>query len=487
VFARCLALLGSPLNNNRGPYLLNFLQHYCPHLQPSLTKIWDHKIPQLVSYLEVSEWSESEWEALLLEFVSSSLQTAIAAEESEDWVILVANQLSAQLPLYPPSATDERSMLLKCLALAACNLSDRQIVSSHLDVMLAPLRSYSPHDSKACARGVGLLSRVHLSLVLSRLDSVAQSELNRRSSRLLGLMKDPRADMEVERARVTLLRCYAEMANQAAPSALLPRLEEGLMSWLISQLTLAKDPAAREAVLYTIANIADTLDRHRDTYSENLKSRDQLLNTLISLINNSPPDPLLLRVTAAVVKLPPELATDFRSTLLRSCFDRVFTAEVSENNVEEKPPDCNPVIKNLGILVEELLIDDVSPATLDDISTMLEPWLVQRNVPQRAAAVYILRTTLQAYYHHMTFGYENPSKFSQAGSLMGRALLRCLDEDAEVCACARDCARLILLISAKYEGQSVSDTELEVAFAGMSAADANINEQLAKVSTCDAA
>ncbi|XP_054283514.1 maestro heat-like repeat-containing protein family member 1 [Macrosteles quadrilineatus] len=481
VFARCLALLGSPLNNNRGPYLLNFLQHYCPHLQPSLAKIWDHKIPQLVNYLEVSEWSESEWEALVLEFVSSSLQTVVAAEESEDWVILVAGQLSAQIPLYPPSATDERAMLLKCLALAACNLSDRQIVSSHLDVMLAPLRNYSPHDSKACARGVGLLSRVHLSLVLSRLDSVSQSELNRRSSRLLGLMKDTRADLEVERARITLLRCYAEVANQAPPSALLPCLEDGLMNWLISQLNLTKDPAAREATLHTIANIADTLDRHRDTYSENLKSRDLLLNTLLSLINSSSPDPLLLKVTAAVVKLPPEITTEFRSKLLCSCFDRVFAAENGENNAEEKPPDCNPIIKNLGLLVEELLIDDISPATLDDISTMLEPWLIQRNVQQRSAAVYILRITLQAYYHHMTFGYENPSKFNQAGVLMGRAVLRCLDEDTQVQACARECARLILLISAKYEGQSISDSELEAAFASMNTNSASVNEQLAKV------
>lgn len=59
-----------------------------------------------------------------------------------------------------------------------------------------------------------------------------------------------------------------------------------------------------------------------------------------------------------------------------------------------------------GVLVEELLIDDVSPGTLDDISTMLEPWLTQKSVHQRAAAVYILKTTLQAYHQHMTFGYE---------------------------------------------------------------------------------
>lgn len=50
---------------------------------------------------------------------------------------------------------------------------------------------------------------------------------------------------KVERARVTLLRCYAEVANQAPASALLPRLEDGLMDWLITQLSQAKvSPAA---------------------------------------------------------------------------------------------------------------------------------------------------------------------------------------------------------------------------------------------------
>lgn len=45
---------------------------------------------------------------------------------------------------------------------------------------------------------------------------------------------------KVERARVTLLRCYSEVANQAPASALLPRLEDGLMDWLITQLSQAK-------------------------------------------------------------------------------------------------------------------------------------------------------------------------------------------------------------------------------------------------------
>lgn len=93
---------------------------------------------------------------------------------------------------------------------------------------------------QACARAVGLLSRVHLDIILERLESLANSELNRRSSRLLGLMKDARTDGEIERARITLLRCYAAIATQAPPSQLFPKLESGLIQWLLLQMSQAR-------------------------------------------------------------------------------------------------------------------------------------------------------------------------------------------------------------------------------------------------------
>lgn len=77
---------------------------------------------------------------------------------------------------------------------------------------------------------------------------------------------------------------------------------------------------------------------------------------------------------------------------------------------------------------------------------------------------------------------QNPSKLTQAGALLGRAVLRCQDEDASVRAAAQQCARLVLLIAGKYEGLTSDDAELEQAFSSMSLATASCNELLAKVS-----
>lgn len=63
-----------------------------------------------------------------------------------------------------------------------------------------------------------------------------------------------------------------------------------------------QDPASKEAILTTMANIADSLDRNRDSYSENLTCHGQLLSVILSQIqNNTVPDPLLLRVAASIV------------------------------------------------------------------------------------------------------------------------------------------------------------------------------------------
>lgn len=56
--------------------------------------------------------------------------------------------------------------------------------------------------------------------------------------------------------------------------------------------------------------------------------------------------------------------------------------------------------------MEELLIEDVGPDRLDEVTTLLEPWVRHRNAQQRLSGITILRTALLAYYHNMQLGYQ---------------------------------------------------------------------------------
>lgn len=52
VLCRCFSLLGSPLNSNRGPSILCFLQHFSPYVSVYIADLWAHKLPQLINYLQ---------------------------------------------------------------------------------------------------------------------------------------------------------------------------------------------------------------------------------------------------------------------------------------------------------------------------------------------------------------------------------------------------------------------------------------------------
>lgn len=52
MFVRVVSLLGSPLHDNRGVYLLNFLNDYILWKVKVDTLIWKPKVAELVHYLE---------------------------------------------------------------------------------------------------------------------------------------------------------------------------------------------------------------------------------------------------------------------------------------------------------------------------------------------------------------------------------------------------------------------------------------------------
>lgn len=77
--------------------------------------------------------------------------------------------------------------------------------------------------------------------MLLKLEKLGKEELARKSSRLLGFMKDVKHESEVERVRLTLLLCYGEVALEASGTQLLPQLEQrGIVCWVLQQLQTAK-------------------------------------------------------------------------------------------------------------------------------------------------------------------------------------------------------------------------------------------------------
>ncbi|XP_069674813.1 maestro heat-like repeat-containing protein family member 1 isoform X2 [Periplaneta americana] len=475
VLGRCLALLGCPLKSGRGAYILQFLRNYALNISRHLKPLWEQKIPELISHLEncKGNWDVRIWEDLVLEFLSATLTEM----DEEKWTVGLGVKLMEQAPLYQ-NYPEERGMLYKCLAVTVCHTTDAQFINHQLDVMLSSMRQHSTSESKACARAIGICTRNHLELVLLKLEKLGKEELTRKSSRLLSFMKDVKHEGEIERARLTLLMCYGEVALEAPGTQLLPQLEQSIAQWVLHQLQTAKDAAVREASLRTLGNIAEALHPNRNTLRVVLNSRGEILNQTLSQLrpqysniglNSRRLDlyPTVLRVAIALIKLPPSLTTEERISVLKTCFDKVYSAAAAvagDSSPDEPAGDVNScmdvgwadhmslILSCLGSLVQGLLLDSVSPATLDEIFTLLEPWLMKKNSYQRAAAISTLRSILQCYLDNINFGYEAPTKFSQSGLILGRVVPRCTDPSMSVRQEAIDCVRLVLCLAARYEG-----------------------------------
>ncbi|XP_073987076.1 maestro heat like repeat family protein c11.1 isoform X1 [Rhodnius prolixus] len=446
VLCRCFSLLGSPLNSNRGPSILCFLQHFSPYVSVYIADLWAHKLPQLINYLQVSEWSETEWDSLLLEMINNTV-TTISCHEVQ-WPISMSRHLSTLLMSCVHD--DEANVILSSLAITTAVIEDKQIVSEHLDTILSRFK-ISPNNTKECARAVGILSTAHLDMVLARLEAIAQSELNKRNSRLLGLMKDSKADAEMEKCRECLLESYAAIAHRCPLMELLPKLDM-LTTWITTQISVAKEQSGRNAALEAILNCAESLIRHKTEAKHTIKCRTNVLNVVLQLIQQNKPDPLTIKVVTALVKLPPSLVSEARLHILKSCFDRILSQEPPSNGYDTST--SMQTLKQLGELVEELLLDSVTPDRLDEITTLLDPWIKHRNWHQRLSAITVFRTTLLAYYHNMHPGYQNPSTFNQCGDLVGSLVVRYFDSVESIGRIAGHCAGILLAIANVYEGHS---------------------------------
>nr|CAD7445664.1 unnamed protein product [Timema bartmani] len=441
VFARCLALLGSPLESNRGVHVLGFLKNYANILNSHLKQVWNQRLSVLVARIEdtTDSWRDEVWEDLVLEFLSVTL-TELADEK---WSRQLGDSLTGQIPLYVDHPL-EKAMLYKCLAVVIVHSTDKEFVNQQLEVLVGALKQASPQESKSVARALGLCAREHLHPLLARLERLATEELARKSSRLLGFMKDSRHELELERLKTSLLLCYGEVALEAPGTQLLPRLEHGPAAWVLAQLRGAKGPRTKEAALETVGNIAESFHPNRNSLHIPLQGRSEILAMVLDQFQAQSADlhTTVLKVVTALVRLPPPLTPEERVVVLKACFTQVYQGIGGRGDV----------LSSLGSLVRQILLDSVSPATLDEMFTLLEPWLVSGDAHQREAAVTTLSMVLRCYLDNLQLGYESPSKFTQTGLLLGRLVPRCTDPCLPVRPLAVECVCLVLQLASRYEG-----------------------------------
>eukprot|EP00092_Neocalanus_flemingeri_P105615 GFUD01135406.1.p1 GENE.GFUD01135406.1~~GFUD01135406.1.p1 ORF type:complete len:827 (+),score=184.53 GFUD01135406.1:272-2482(+) len=117
------------------------------------------------------------------------------------------------------------------------------------------------------------------------------------------------------------------------------------------------------------------------------------------------------------------------------------------------------MVEKLHILIQELLRQEMEQSTLDEIFTMLEPWLKLDQDLSRELSVNIFQGALKAYVKGVKLSVNSPSNFTPGPYMIGAMIPRCCDPSKRVRKIAMECLQHLLRILALYEGLTVETVE----------------------------
>ncbi|XP_066159161.1 maestro heat-like repeat-containing protein family member 1 isoform X1 [Euwallacea fornicatus] len=479
-FVRCMVLLSNPWPSLRGTFILNFLRNIAPCDTSLYKTVWDGKLPQLSKYLDQNYdgFNSVEWHDQLFDFINFLLENVNNGAFNE----VLLSKAQSQLELYNNTRNGsiydknevqikltEKRFLLKFIAVILCYLKTKEMVMHTLDSLLVNVRFTDYSELHACAEAVGIVSRIHLRLVLEKLAHIRKEIISKKASKFFSFMKNHTHELGIERLRYVIVYSYAEVCNEAPSEHLLRVIESEVLEFVLNELANSKEFATKRVCLRAIQSIADAMHPNRNTLHVKLAERDKVIDVVFEQMQlHSGPDyielfPIIISAMTALIKLPLALESHQRIKLVKVFFDNIYNAssiycKITTNNSDNFFGDLKLVpcvtrsFTELNQLIQELIVQDLSPSTLDEIVTLLEVWLAKKKPEQRLPAIETLRLVLQTYLDNMRFAHDLPSTFSQTGRLLSKIVPRCTDPVKNIRKVAVDCIYLVLCIAGRYEG-----------------------------------
>ncbi|XP_058442811.1 maestro heat-like repeat-containing protein family member 1 [Malaya genurostris] len=500
IFVRSLALLGNFDETLRVQNILSFLKSYSSNVYKHLTPLWNEKLESIL--LEISSsvgLDRKRYDTLLCEF----LQATIKDVDEFQFIEGLIAEIFQQLPLYQqitpganqtqlefkiPSLDLEKRMLVKVLGVCLCYSMDEHLITNKIDLIIG-LAKTEKMEKNACnellvndyAQSLGYVSVEHTDKVMKKLINLAISDSTVKKSGSffsnLNFIKDSNKETENFKVKVLVLQALSFIAVMAPQEKVIHLFDESIIKYLTTQFE-NKELFIRKLILNIFLRLADILLKYPNDIADDrmntFKNKNDLLKICMNITCDSkneylPMFPLILKLSTLLIKLnSDDENVDVNGLLNSACYYFFTTAQslkskfdsIEEDNrnsylakyLNKSLPELNEFIKTI------LKRQNGSPACLDDINSILEIWLKDRNNEVRICAGHVYNNTLDVYMHSMKIGCEAPSKFNQTGSLLGKIVPRCIDSNATVRQTAIEILKKILEIACIYETLTIADT-----------------------------
>lgn len=332
----------------------------------------------------------------------------------------------------------------------ACHLPDKIMVLQILKIILEKVKLSDYTELQTCAKAVGTCARKHVLTVLEQLGTVRKELLLKRSTKFFHLpfVKEQKSEHDLENVRYVVICSYAEVCNEAPPELLVPIVEREILDFVVEQLKSCRSTMVRKACLRAIGCVAEAMQPDKNLLHIRMQNRDDILKIVMSQMQlHSGAEyielfPVVLTVITSLLRLPLPLESSQKVELIKLVFDNVYNAaaiyykinledDCVYNGDSNLVPYITASFSKLNQMIVQLLLQNACPSTLDEILTLLEPWLGKRRVEQRLPAIETLRVLLQAYLDNLRFAYDAPRSFA-SGNLLARVVPRCTDPNKNI-------------------------------------------------------
>eukprot|EP00117_Sycon_ciliatum_P004055 scpid12251/ scgid8580/ HEAT repeat-containing protein 7A len=485
LISRLFVMAGQPHPRARGMPVLQLLQSMGPQLHEDISQLFDTVIPRLIAYLQDSEdndkpWNQKSWEDLLLKLLSKTLDEVM----DEEWISALGQEMGLHLNLYG-HLPDEKNFLYKCIGVVMRKSTNKQFIADHLNLIFSTVKHTSQVEREGCAIALGFCAASHLDMAIEKLEFVTRNDMIRKSTGILGLMKD-KSEADVERIKSTVMLCYGYVTLFAPIDLITSRVEVNILRCINPHFANVRDTGVKQNLIRTVELIGKAL------HPDHLKNKDfvfskraDLLGHMQSYIKAEPLTTMLRHETVALatdacatlIKLEPRLSEADEFELIRICTDALFRlpsvvtaekprekekggADLSQAALQESEQLMEKSLVCLKRLLCQLLLKDVTAEGLQRIYKHLEPFITSARSHERLRSIDVCVSTLEFFYEKLEVPADsNAAQFFNLPSILARFGPRCSDESLPVRQFAVQGIKCTLKIAGLYDGQSKSEKD----------------------------
>lgn len=420
---------------------VRLMQLIAPLIHKALPVLWSVVLDKLLRE-DMLEKSGEQWQASFLALVNQSLIEIDDIEFTKQF----GKALLAQMAFYREQP-DHKHFLLHLLGNVIRRLASKSFSLEAIDAMFNDIDHGSDLERRGLAYAIGQTSAHHLDLVLVRLEHYAESK---RGSGLLNLVMDsvrlPATSDTNERVRAAVMLCYGQACKYAPPDLLVTRIETPILRTIATYYEQSRDPLVKKCFLESVKVIAESVHPKSLNMSFTLRSRNELLHAMISVLKDAQmisEQQTLLAVDAiaSLVQLDPPLGDSEKINVI----EVVSRVTLSTYNNEQLITALHNVVRQI------VIIDRHAADSLELCVRTVAKWLVSKLDFERENGIEVIERVLASYLSGVGDKYQ---VFEPLGALLALLLPGCFDSVLQVRYKSFVCMRLSCAISDKMRGRS---------------------------------